>query len=155
MERPTYAQLRELLRVIAIGQSQEHEGLKISLLALEVYADGCILTILLQRAQAVPAAHERLGRIDVNITDDRGAVYAGHMSDLHGSFEPDADYWEYRIRCTFTPTLDPGARELRIEIPSVQTGALGWANAHRDAQSPGVTTHGPWRFSIQLPAANT
>ena len=46
MQPPSRILLRDLLRVIAIGQSQEHKGLRISLLALEVYADGSILTIL-------------------------------------------------------------------------------------------------------------
>ena len=63
MERPTYAQLRELLRVIAIDQSQEHEGLKISLLALDVYDDGCQLKLLLRRAEAVPVSHQQLQRL--------------------------------------------------------------------------------------------
>src|SRR5690348_16451648 len=153
MERPTYAHLRELLRVIAIDQSQEHEGLKISLLTLDVYDDGCQLKLMLRRAEAVPVSQERLQHADVNIVDDRGSVYAGDMSDLEGRFGP--DFWQYSNTCTFVPTLDPAARELRIEIPSVQTGALGWARAHRDAQSPGESTHGQWVFTIPLPAANT
>lgn len=151
MEPPTYPQLRDLLHVIAIDQSQEHEGLRISLLALEVFADGCKLTILLQRAQAVPVSHEQLQHADVNITDDHDGVYAGDMSDLHGSFGP--DFWEYRVTYSFMPTLDPAAHELRIEVPAVQVGALGWPRAHRDPQSPGETMHGPWSFSIQIPAA--
>src|SRR5690348_9384688 len=52
------------------------------------------------------------------------------MSDLDGRFGP--DFWQYRNTYTFMPTLDPDARELRIEIPSVQTGALGWTWAYRD-----------------------
>lgn len=150
---PTYPQLRDLLRVIAIDQSQEHGGLKLSLLALEVYEDGCTLTLLLQRAQAIPVSYERLQHADVNITDDRGALYVGDLSNLHGSFGP--DFWQYRATCAFTPTLDPAARELRIEIPSAQVGGLGWLRAHRDAQSPGETTYGPWNFAIQLPATTT
>ncbi|HEX5548798.1 MAG TPA: hypothetical protein VFX24_15420 [Ktedonobacterales bacterium] len=153
MERPTYAQLRELLRVIAIGQTQEHKGLRISLLTLDIYDDGCQLKLLLLRDEAVPVSHQQLQHADVNVTDDRGAVYVGAMSVLDGRFG--LDFWQYRNTYTFMPTLDPAARELRIEIPAVQTGALGWANAHRDAQSPGETTHGPWSFIVQLPAANT
>ena len=152
-QRPTYAQLRELLRVIAIDQSQEHEGLKISLETLDVYDDACQLKLLLRRAEAVPVSQERLQHADLNITDDRGAVYAGDMSDLEGRFGP--DFWQYSNTYTFVPTLDPAARELRIEIPSVQTGALGWARALIDPQSPGITTYSPWRFTVQLPDANT
>jgi hypothetical protein len=155
MERPTYAQLRVLLRVIAIDQSQEHAGLKISLETLDVYDDGCQLKLLLRRDHALPVSQERLQHADVNITDDRGGVYGvyvGDMSLLDGRFGP--DFWQYTNTYTFMPTLDPTARELRIEIPSVQTGALGWIRALRDPQGPGVTTHGPWSFTIQLPAAN-
>jgi hypothetical protein len=151
-QRPTYAQLRELLRVIAIDQSQEHEGLMISLLTLDVYDDGCQLKLLLRRDHALPVSQQQLQHADVNITDDRGAVYVGDMSVLDGRFGP--EYWQYTNTYTFMPTLDPAAHELRIEIPSVQTGALGWAETIRDPQSPGVTTHGPWSFTIQLPAAN-
>lgn len=106
--------------------------------------------LLLQRAQAVPVSHELLQHADVNITDDRGALYVGDLSDLHGSFGP--DFWHYRVTCTFMPTLDPAAHVLSIGIPSVQVGALGWVRTHRDAQSPGETTYGPWNFAIQLPA---
>lgn len=151
MERPTYAQLRELLRVIAIDQSQEHDGLSISLLTLDVYDDGCQLKLLLRRAEAVPVSQQQLQHADVNIVDDRGAMYVGAMSDLDGRFGP--DFWQDSNIYTFMPTLDPTARELRIEIASVQTGALGWAWTHRDPQSSGVTTYGPWRFTIQIPAA--
>ncbi|HEY1388457.1 MAG TPA: hypothetical protein VGF38_07925 [Ktedonobacterales bacterium] len=153
MEPPTCAELHELLRVIAIDQSQEHDGLKISLLILDVYDDSCQLKLLLRRAEAVPVPHQRLQHADVSVTDDRGAVYVGDMSVLDGRFGP--DFWQHSNRYTFVPTLDPAARELRIEIPSVQTGALGWTRAHIDARSPGVTTHGPWGFTIQLPAAET
>jgi len=153
-QRPTYAQLRELLRVIAIDQSQEHEGLRISLETLDVYDDACQLKLLLRRAEAVPVSHQLLQHADVNITDDRGGVYGvyvGDMSVLDGRFGP--DFWQYTNTYTFMPTLDPDARELRVEIPSVQTGALGWAETLKDPQSPGVTTHGPWSFTIQLLAA--
>jgi hypothetical protein len=153
MEPPTYAQLRELLRVIAIDQSHEYDGLRISLLTLDVYDDACQLKLLLRRAEAVPVSQERLQHVDVNITDNRGAAYVGDMSDLEGRFGP--DFWQYRNTCTFVPTLDPAAHELRIEIPAMQTGALGWARALIDPQSPSITTHGPWSFAIQLPAANT
>lgn len=151
MQQPTYAELRDLLRVIAIDQSQEHEGLKISLLALEVYDDGCTLKLLLQRAHALPVSQQQLQHADVSISDDRGAAYVGDMSVLHGSCTPDS--WQYQASYTFMPTLDPAARELRIEIPAVQVGAIGWARGHRDAQSPGETTQGPWSFSVHIPAA--
>lgn len=150
MQQPTYPELRDLLRVIAIDQSQEHDGLKISLLALEVYDDGCKLKLLLGRAEALPVSQQQLQHVDINITDDHGAVYGGDASDLDGRFKPDS--WQYRVTFAFMPTLDPAARELRIEVPFVQTGALGWERGHRDAQLPGETAHGPWNFTVQLPA---
>src|SRR6185312_12791880 len=107
MQQPTYAELRDLLRVIAIDQSQEREGLKISLLALEVYADGCKLKLLLRRAEALPVSQQQLQHADVNITDDRGAVYGGDVSDFEGRFTPDS--WQYHVTFAFMPTLDPAA----------------------------------------------
>ncbi|HKT37479.1 MAG TPA: hypothetical protein VJR48_03850, partial [Ktedonobacterales bacterium] len=117
--------LSDLLRVIGIGQTQEYEGLRLSLLALEVYADGCILTVLLQRDQPIQEhddedIHRRipiLGEVAVTMADDCGGEYTGAMAERGSSSQP--GFWKGRGQFPCTPTLDPAAQELRIEIPAV------------------------------------
>ena len=153
MHRPTPPLLRNVLRVIPINQSQEHEGLTLTAVALEVYADGCLLRSLLQRVCAEPDPRDqfaRLGDITVTMTDDHENRYAGQLLGSSGSYRP--GYWEERARCEFTPTLDPAARALRIEIAAIQ-----WTYAEETAQGelhrvPGESRHAPWIFSVELPA---
>jgi len=124
--------------------------------ALEVYADGCLLTLLLQRARAQPDPRDqvaRLGQITVTMTDDHDHVYPGRLHGSSGFYQP--GLWEERSQCAFTPTLDPAARTLRIEIAAIE-----WTYAEETAQGerrsmPGEVAHGPWAFSVQLPAAGT
>lgn len=42
-KRPTLA-LRELIRVVPIARAQEHNGITVMMLALELYADGFVVT---------------------------------------------------------------------------------------------------------------
>jgi hypothetical protein len=70
--------LRELVRVVGIGQSQEHSGLTISLLSLEVYADGCLLLVLFQSYPTeFPSGHPIPEPVNypVLVPDDRGGQY--------------------------------------------------------------------------------
>lgn len=153
--------LSDLLRVIGIGLTQEYEGLKLSLLALEVYADGCILTILLQRDQPIREhddgdIHRRipiLGQVAVTMTDDCGGEYTGAMGERGSSSGP--GFWKGRSQFICMPTLDPAARELHIEIPTVTWQYMEETEQEDIRKVPGETIYGPWNFTIQLPAANT
>jgi hypothetical protein len=67
--------------IIGIGQSQEQGGLTLSLLALECYDQGCLLSFLLQAVgqEPVPEAHLlslRSGYVPLTVTDDLGTTYA-------------------------------------------------------------------------------
>lgn len=146
-------QLRDLLRVIAIGQSQEHEGLKITALALELYSDGSLLTILLQRAQPfpMPAYHyARLGQVGVTLKDDRGSVYSGQLHEHSGSSSQ--DFWEGRCQCAFTPILATEARTLQIEISAIHWIYMEETDQGILHKESGDVTTGPWVFSVQVPA---
>jgi len=152
MNRPTYPECRDLVRVIAIGQSQQHEELVLSLLALEVYADGCLLTTLLQRARAEPMPHDRLarlGQVTVTMTDDRGGVYTGEL--YVGSSSSVPEFWQGRAQCACTPTLDPAARALRIEIPAVQWSYLDETEPGDLRWLPEEIMPGPWIYSVRFP----
>jgi Clp amino terminal domain, pathogenicity island component len=153
MHRQTHPVFRDLLRVIPISEHQEHAGVAVTAVALEVYADGSLLTLLLQRARAEPDPRfqfARLGGITVTITDDHDNVYAGWLHGSSGSYG--SGMWEERAQCACTPTLDPAAGALRIEIAAIQ-----WTYAEETAQGerrwvPGEVAPGPWIFSIRLPA---
>ena len=159
MQPPSRILLRDLLRVIAIGQSQEHEKLRLSPLALEVYADGCNLTILFQIAQPMPTLdnqHPRirtLDRVEVTMTDGRSTEYTGLLGERGSSSSP--DFWQGRGHWVCTPTLNPVAHRLRIEIPIVQWLYMEETEQGNMRRVPGETTHGPWNFSVQIPAAET
>jgi hypothetical protein len=144
---------RTLLRVIPIAERQQHEGVTVTAVALEVYADGCLLTLLLQHARAASDPRDqgaRLGDITVTLTDDQDTVYAGHVHGSTGVVR--SDVWLERMQCAWTPSLDPAAGEIRIEIPTIQwTDADDTAHGERHGV-PGAVAPGPWIFSVQLPA---
>jgi hypothetical protein len=84
------------------------------------------------------------------MTDDHDNVYAGWLHGSRGSYG--SGLWEERAECAYTPTLDPAARALRVEIAAIQ-----WTYAEETAQgerdwAPGEVAQGPWIFSIRLPA---
>lgn len=151
--------LSDLLRVIGIGQTQEYAGLRLSLLALEVYADGCILIVLLQRTQPVQAPDDEdyqrrfpiLGQVAVTMTDDCGGEYTGAMAERGSSSQP--GFWKGRGQFSCTPTLDPAAQELRIDIPTVTWQYMEEIEQGEMRYVPGETIYGPWSFTIQIPAA--
>ena len=76
---------QELVRVVGIGQSQEHNGQTVALLSLEVYKDGCLLLVLLQ---SYPKTERRGGSLlepvnfPVTASDDRGNQY--HVTQGNG-----------------------------------------------------------------------
>src|SRR5262249_34078864 len=111
---------RDLLRVIAIGEREQHDGVTLTAVALEVYADGCLLTLLVQRIRAEPEPRGRVARlaeITATMTDDHDHVYVGHVQASSGVARPDS--WEGRALYACTPTLDPVAEAVRIEIPQI------------------------------------
>ncbi len=144
---------RDLLRVIPIAERQQHEDVTLTAVALEVYADGCLLTLLLQRARAESDPRDpfaRLGAIAVAMTDDHDHVYGGHVHGSRGVSRP--GFWDGRAECAFTPTLDAAAGTVRIEIAAIQwIYALGTAQGEFHSVQGDVTS-GPWIFSVRLPA---
>jgi hypothetical protein len=161
MQRPTPTLVppplfRDLLSVVPIAEHQEHEGVTLTAVALEVYTDGSLLTLLLQRAPAAPDLREqfaRLGEITVTMTDDHDNVYAGQLHGSSGSYRP--GLWEERARCAFTSTLNPAARALRIEIADIRWHYAEETEQGEPRRVPGEVRNGPWIFSVRLPAVGT
>lgn len=143
-------QLRQLKRVIPIAQSQQHDEILVTLLALEVYADGCVITTLLQ---AIPEPGIPLNRFGVawftvTFRDDLGTSYSGTLCGSSSSSR--GGCWQGRAACECTPTLDPGARKIWIDI-----AALRWERWQGELDgegglTPGETTLGPWRFTVAV-----
>ncbi|HEY7779148.1 MAG TPA: hypothetical protein VIC85_02945 [Ktedonobacterales bacterium] len=139
-----------------MGVRQRHEEVTLTAVALEVYADGCLVTILIQRARAEADPRDqltRLGKITGTMTDDHDQVYAG--KDHGSSGVSRLGFWDGRAQCAFTPTLEPAAGAVRIEI-----AAITWHYAPEAAPGerhwvPGDVTAGPWVFSMRLPAVGT
>jgi hypothetical protein len=143
--------LRELVRVLGIGQSQEHNGLLVSLLSLEVYKDGCLLLVLMQSHPAeFPASGHMPEFADFPVLagDDRGGQYRVHPS-LDGQLtEP--DYREVRASWLWESPLDPEARSVRIEIPAVVWQIRIMDGTRQMQMVPGDQVQGPWVFTFEV-----
>lgn len=143
--------LRELVRVVGIGQSQEHNGLLVSLLSLEVYKDGCLLLVLMQ---SHPAAFPPSGQMPeftdfpVLVSDDRGGQYTVHPS-LGGQLQ-EPGYREVRASWLWTSPLNPAARTVRIEIPAVVWQLRIMDDTRQMQMVPGDHMQGPWVFTFEV-----
>ncbi len=141
--------LRELVRVVGIGQSQEHNGLLISLLSLEVYKDGCLLLVLMQ---SHPAAFPPSGQLaefadfPVPVSDDRGGQYTVPPVLSAQLMEP--GYREVRASWLWMSPLDPEARTVRIEIPTVVWQLRIMDDTRQTQVVPGEDIQGPWVFTF-------
>lgn len=142
-------ELVELLRVVPIAQSQASRNASIQMLSLEVYAEGAVLnTRVLSNDRPgemrgpfpfdVPRhAHPEL---QISASDDRGGTYPLMPQGGSGG---DA---EWRQIYQMTRSLDPLARELRIEVGEIlwsTFGPLEGAERHELEQ-------GPWIFQVPL-----
>lgn len=134
--------LRQLLRVIPAGQSQLHGGTEVTLLSLEVYAEGNLLNLRVvsppERVDNPPVHwHPQLA---LKAVDDRGNQYS--------------DWWpgggtgdgrQTRSSYLFTPSLDPAAKELTVEVLEVVWRQFGREKYHEEVQK------GPLTFTVILP----
>jgi len=143
--------MRGLLRVIPIAQAQEHGDILVTLIALETYPDGCILSLMFGAVPGAPRADERFGRAPMALTmrDDTGRAYDGgrRMIGMGGH-----DYSGRALVPFYTQPLAPGVRALYIEIPE-----LRWEHSEPREDGgwravPGETTNGPWRFTVAVAA---
>ena len=137
--------LRELLRVVPIAQAQRHGDVEAIALALEVYADGFVVTVLLQ-AVGQPGLTQGSPDLPLTATDDRGGHYTSRMHGGSGGGGPQR--WQWRLARSFTPVLDPAARELRLEAAEFH-----WLRPDpaQRTLTPAERVPGPWTFTVALP----
>jgi hypothetical protein len=139
--------LRELIRVVPIAQTQRHGDVEAIALALEVYADGFVVTVLLQ-ATGQPGLTQGSPDLPLAATDDRGGRYTSRMHGGSGGGDPQR--WQWRLARSFTPALDPAARELRLEAAEFH-----WLRPDPTQRTltPASVVPGPWTFTVALPGA--
>jgi len=153
---PARPRLRNLVRVVAIGQTQEHNGVRVSLLALEVYDGGCVLSARITSDQFTDfqrGIFRDLDRFPLRVWDDRGQDYESFEGG--GSSSAGPDFYEAHPNTTLMPTLEPSATALSIEIAGIafqfrDTNASITGAPHR---TPGDTIRGPWLFHVPIPAS--
>ncbi len=135
--------LHRLARVVPIGQAQEHHGVEVLALALEVYAAGFVATFQIQSLGAGPDLGdaddaERSPRLALSATDNRG----GHYTSMpyEGSGFGQVRDWQWR----------GAARTLWLTL-----AALEWTRPDEATRRfvPAPTIRGPWRFAVDVAQA--
>ena len=144
---------REAQRVIPVVQTQQHGGVVMTLLAIEMYPDGSVLTALLRVVSGTPEIPVRFPGLafEFTMTDDRGGSYEGRLDQIRTHSGP--DFWHGRAKCESIPAIDPLAQELRIEIPELRWMRQELPYQERSRIVPGEITHGPWSFTVRFPPA--
>ena len=142
--------LKDLVRVVPIGQSQVHGGVTVMMLALEQYADGFVVTFRVLSDEPWPFDIHREGfqhfEVDLRVTTASGTEYDGRM--LHSGLSTRMEGWQGRFEYQHAPALDPTASWVRIEVL-----ALHWLKRIPDPpfQAPAKEMTGPWVFTVPLP----
>lgn len=124
-----------LLGVIPVAQHRQFEDIGVTVHSLELYRD---------RFQAVArldgGSRGGFPRITWRAVDDRGGVYNALPAAGSGGGKP-PELFSWRLVCPFTPQRDPKARQLTLEIATLQWGSGAIV------QVP----DGTLRFSVELP----
>ncbi|MDP9371928.1 MAG: hypothetical protein M3Q65_05645, partial [Chloroflexota bacterium] len=110
-------QLGELMRVIPIAQTREHDGTTVSFLSLEVYADGFLLHSRIRFGQEQQQRRFGSGgpfEMTLDVRDDRGGEYRVWPGGGGGNPRE----WRFEHRCG--QALDPAARELRVTVTELR-----------------------------------
>ena len=142
--------LHRLRRVVPIGQAQEHHGVEVLALALEVYEAGFVATFQIQSLGTGPDLGdaddaERNPRLALSGTDNRGGHYTG--APYEGSGFGQVWDWQWRGAYRLAPALDPAARTLWLTLATLE-----WTRPDAATRRfvPAPTVRGPWRFAIAL-----
>lgn len=143
---------RRLLRVIPIGRSYREGSCELTVIALEVYAESCVMTGWL-RAVALSAderALQPLAWVTLSLSDDLGARYS--TEQLASATSIDSGYFHGRLNYEFRPTLNPAARTLQVMVSE-----LRWEHWERSAPDDEAALYRhwgeegtPWGFTIDL-----
>ncbi len=141
---PRQPRLDQLLTVVPIAQAQQHQGVEVLALALELYAAGFVITCQLQSHGAVPFIDDAPA-LALRVTDDRGGEYPIQPAGATGDGARSAWQWRLAYRCA--PALDAHARALQMEVADIT-----WhrPDAGRQRFVPARIVSGPWLFTVAL-----
>ncbi len=137
--RGPIARHEQLVRVIAVGQTQMSNGSEVSVLSLDLYDDGVRMNY---RIRDTIEQTERLAlgflQFDWKAVDDVGTNYISRPLDGGGSDK------ELRGAHSFSPALPQAATRLELSLAAIP---------RRDptgARADPILQPGPWRFEIPL-----
>lgn len=136
--------LTDLRRVIAVADTREEGPLRLTLLSLELYADGVVAQFLVVQERE-PAEH-RHGLPDLTATarDDLGTLYNDRPYGGSGSVTP-AGSAQWRMAHAFSPAVPSAAKELLIRVDGV-----AWLEHSDNALVETSRTGGPWEYTVKL-----
>lgn len=143
-ERGADAELRELVRVLAVGQTRNVRGTMLTLLSIERYDDGSVAQFWLRREASGAAGNIAMPDFLPVATDDRGGRYVAWPHGGSGGGPPSRINWRCAFR--FAPALDAAAAELQIEIPEI---GLVRTDPSGEVSEEEVVA-GPWSFAVPL-----
>jgi len=137
--------LTDVTRVIAVNAARESGPVRITLLSLELYADGAVAQFLVVQ-QRGPAEAKGYGMPDfrAKARDDAGTTYHDRSYSGSGSASPSGlAYW--RVSHAFAPAVPSTAHEIVVRIDD-----LGWRE-HKDGEMVETSRiAGPWEYAIRL-----
>lgn len=155
LQTPFY---HRLLRVIPIQRSHREGVFELTVVALEIYDESCLMSCWLQAVSDNPDLRliQPLSWATLSLSDDQGTVYSTGQGQSRGhrisNTNVGAGYFTGRIECEFTPTLNPAARALTITVSDLlwEYFEPGPSGPTRDEilRAEGV----PWSFRVDLPA---
>jgi hypothetical protein len=133
--------LRELQRVLPIGQTQAHDGTAVTLFSLEAYAEGFLVNgRIVRETTATPGPKPiPLPEPAFNATDSTGRRYDAWRTGGRG------DGHEWRFAYLFAPALDPSTTELRLVVTEMR-----WRRFGEGEPPPVEVEPGAWTFTVTL-----
>ncbi len=142
-------ELRQLERVIAVGQVRSYPGGRLILSSIEAYREGCLLQvrILSDEDPTVPGQpgaeplHGELPDLEIEASDDLGRRYPVLYRSGGGS-EREVGY-EFMI----PRPLDPSAGELTVSVTTMRWEDV---DVRRRRRAVVREVSGPWVFPIPL-----
>ena len=122
-------------RVIPVGYVAELRGVRVIVLALEIYETAAVLS---WRAAAADRRPRPFGQPAVTVQDDHGQAYHVHVANWSGS--------EFGIRGEFyvLPCPSPEARLLTVAFQSFS------ADRRMMIDRNGADLIGPWTLNVNL-----
>lgn len=150
MRRFNNQQLVELTRVVPVAQRQVIGSVSLTLLSVEIYADGTIAQFLIAERRRATEAPNLFGvpQFRVTLSDDQATDYASRSyGGSGGSSGPLAPLAQWRMAFAFTPAAPVAARLLTLRVDGV-----GW-RGDRDASgqlSETKRTDGSLEYVVHL-----